>query len=208
MPFHLVAHPLVRHKIGLLRKNDIDIPTFRELTTEISAMLMYEAVREMSTQTRDVDGWASKVTVQHIHNKNVTVVPILRAGLGMMNGALYLMPWAKISVMGIYRDEKTLKPVPYFEKSVPNISEYTAIVLDPMLATGGTLVYAVDLLKQKGCRKIKGIFLVASPEGVERMNQAHPEFDIYAAALDERLNSNGYILPGLGDAGDKLFGTL
>jgi uracil phosphoribosyltransferase len=147
------------------------------------------------------------VTVERIKGKKVTVAPILRAGLGMMDGVLDLIPSARVSVVGLYRDEQTLQPVCYFQKLTRRIGDRTALILDPMLATGGSIVAAVDLLKQAGCKRIKGLFLVAAPEGLARLQQAHPDVEIYVAAIDERLNEHGYILPGLGDAGDKIFGT-
>ena len=145
--------------------------------------------------------------VRQIKGKKITVVPILRAGLGMLEGVLELIPNAKISVVGLYRDEETLQPVAYFDKVVKNIDERTALIVDPMLATGGTLIATIDLLKKKGCTKIMGLFLVAAPEGIKAVVDAHPDVDIFTAAVDERLNEKGYILPGLGDAGDKIFGT-
>ena len=145
--------------------------------------------------------------MRQIKGKKITVVPILRAGLGMLEGVLELIPNAKISVVGLYRDEETLQPVAYFDKVVKNIDERTALIVDPMLATGGTLIATIDLLKKKGCTKIMGLFLVAAPEGIKAVVDAHPDVDIFTAAVDERLNEKGYILPGLGDAGDKIFGT-
>ncbi|MAI63768.1 MAG: uracil phosphoribosyltransferase, partial [Alteromonas sp.] len=147
------------------------------------------------------------VEVKQIKGKKITVVPILRAGLGMLEGVLELIPNAKISVVGLYRDEETLQPVAYFDKVVKNIDERTALIVDPMLATGGTLIATIDLLKEKGCKNIMGLFLVAAPEGIRSVVDKHPDVDIFTAAVDERLDENGYILPGLGDAGDKIFGT-
>lgn len=204
---HEVRHPLVRHKLGLLRKKGISTKDFRELASEMARLLTYEATQDLETEPHTISGWAGPVTVERIKGKKVTVVPILRAGLGMMDGVLDLIPSARVSVVGLYRDEQTLQPVCYFQKLTRRISDRIALILDPMLATGGSIVAAVDLLKQAGCRRIKGLFLVAAPEGIARLQQAHPDVEIYVAAIDERLNEHGYILPGLGDAGDKIFGT-
>jgi len=204
---HEVRHPLVRHKLGLLRKKGISTKDFRELASEVARLLTYEATQDMETEPHTIGGWAGPVTVERIKGKKVTVVPILRAGLGMMDGVLDLIPSARVSVVGLYRDEQTLQPVCYFQKLTRRIGDRTALILDPMLATGGSIIAAVDLLKQAGCRRIKGLFLVAAPEGIARLQQAHPDVEIYVAAIDERLNEHGYILPGLGDAGDKIFGT-
>jgi uracil phosphoribosyltransferase len=204
---HEVRHPLIRHKLGLLRKKGISTKDFRELASEVARLLTYEATQDMETEPHTIGGWAGPVTVERIKGKKVTVVPILRAGLGMMDGVLDLIPSARVSVVGLYRDEQTLQPVCYFQKLTRRIGDRTALILDPMLATGGSIVAAVDLLKQAGCRRIKGLFLVAAPEGIARLQQAHPDVDIFVAAIDERLNEHGYILPGLGDAGDKIFGT-
>ena len=154
-----------------------------------------------------MQGWAGPVEVHRIKGKKITVVPILRAGLGMLDGFLDMIPGAKVGIVGMFRDEETLKPVQYYVKLAKNMSRRMAVVLDPMLATGGTLVATIDLLKKAGCAKVIGLFIVAAPEGVKRVLDAHPDVDIYVAALDERLNEHGYILPGLGDAGDKLLGT-
>jgi uracil phosphoribosyltransferase len=204
---HEVRHPLVRHKLGLLRKKGFSTKDFREIASEVARLLTYEATEDLETEPHTISGWAGPVTVERIKGKKVTVVPILRAGLGMMDGVLDLIPSARVSVVGLYRDEQTLQPVCYFQKLTRRISDRTALILDPMLATGGSIVAAVDLLKQAGCRRIKGLFLVAAPEGIARLQQAHPDVDIFVAAIDERLNEHGYILPGLGDAGDKIFGT-
>lgn len=162
----------------------------------------------MQTETAEIKGWTGEnINVDKIKGKKITVVPILRAGLGMLDGVLQLMPNAKISVVGLYRDEKTLQPVAYFDKVVKDVEKRTALIVDPMLATGGTLIATIDLLKKKGCKRILGLFLVAAPEGIKAVIAAHPDIDIYTAAVDERLDDKGYILPGLGDAGDKIFGT-
>ena len=204
---HEITHPLVQHKLSLMRKGDISTKAFRELASEIASLLTYEATKNLETEAVTIEGWAGPVQASQIKGKKITIVPILRAGLGMMEGVLNLIPSAKVSVVGLYRDEESLEPVRYFEKMTSNVEERIALILDPMLATGGTLVATIDMLKQAGCRCIKGLFLVAAPEGIKRVTEAHPEVDIYVAAIDQRLNQSGYILPGLGDAGDKIFGT-
>ncbi len=207
MPVHVVSHPLIRHKLGLMRKKQISTKDFRELASEVGRLLTYEATKDLATEKRTIEGWAGPVSVDRIKGKKITVVPILRAGLGMMEGVLDMVPSARVSVVGFYRNEETLEPVRYYVKMTSNMEERIALILDPMLATGGTLVATIDLLKEAGCRQIKGIFVVAAPEGIKRLEEAHPDVDVYVAAVDERLNDIGYILPGLGDAGDKIFGT-
>lgn len=202
-----VRHPLVQHKIGLLREAALSTKGFRELVTELGTLLAYEATADLDTEPATAAGWAGDVQVQRIAGAKITLVPILRAGLGMLPGVLALIPAAKVSVVGLQRDEETLQPVPYFERLVGRLDERDALVLDPMLATGGSLIATLDMLKQAGARRIKGIFLVAAPEGLEAVQAAHPDVEIYTAAIDERLNEKGYILPGLGDAGDRIFGT-
>jgi len=202
-----VKHPLIQHKLGLLRKADLSTKQFRELASEIGRLLTYEATKDLETETITVNGWAGPVQVQQIKGKKITVVPILRAGLGMMNGVLDMIPSAKVSVVGLYRNEETLEPVAYYEKLTSGMEERIALIIDPMLATGGSLLATIEMLKKAGCRRIKGLFLVAVPEGLERINRAHPDVEIYVASIDDRLNEVGYILPGLGDAGDKIFGT-
>jgi uracil phosphoribosyltransferase len=202
-----VKHPLIQHKLGLLRKADLSTKQFRELASEVARLLTYEATKDLETETITVQGWAGPVAVHQIKGKKITVVPILRAGLGMMNGVLDMIPSAKVSVVGLYRNEETLEPVAYYEKLTSGMDERTALIIDPMLATGGSLLATIEMLKKAGCRRIKGIFLVAVPEGIERVSRVHPDVDIYVASIDERLNEQGYILPGLGDAGDKIFGT-
>ncbi len=207
MSVHVVDHPLIRHKLGLLRRQALDTKSFREIASEIAMLLTYEATQDLATERVTVDGWAGAVEVDQIRGKKITVVPILRAGLGMMDGVLSLIPSARVSVVGMYRDESTLQPVRYYAKIAGDVGERTALILDPMLATGGTLVATVDLLKEAGCRSIRGIFLVAAPEGLQRLQASHPDVAVFVAAVDEGLNDAGYILPGLGDAGDRIFGT-
>ncbi|RCU49963.1 MULTISPECIES: uracil phosphoribosyltransferase [Corallincola] len=208
MAVYEIQHPLVKHKLGLMRVRDISTKHFRELCGEIGTLLTYEATRHLETETIDVESWSGEsVPVTNIKGKKITLVPILRAGLGMLDGVISLLPNAKVSVVGLYRDEETLEPVAYFDKIVADVPERTALILDPMLATGGTLIATIDLLKQKGCTQIMGLFLVASPEGIAKLEAAHPDVDIYVASVDEYLNDKGYIMPGLGDAGDKIFGT-
>lgn len=207
MAVYVAQHPLIKHKLGLMRKHDISTKNFRELASEIARLLTYEATKDFQTEKRVIQGWAGPVEVDVIKGKKVTVVPILRAGLGMLDGVLDLIPGAKVSVVGLYRNETTLEPVEYYVKLAKNIHDRMAIILDPMLATGGTLDATVRCLKKAGCTTIRGLFLVAAPEGIARITAAHPDVDIHVAAIDERLNEHGYILPGLGDAGDKIFGT-
>ncbi len=200
-------HPLIKHKLGLMRQKDISTKDFRDLASEVARLLTYEATKDLATEKKVIEGWAGKVEIEEIKGKKITVVPILRAGLGMMNGVFDLIPSAKVSVVGFYRNEVTLQPVQYYVKTASAMEERIALILDPMLATGGTLIATIDLLKKAGCKIIKGLFLVAAPEGITRVTQAHPDVDIYVAGIDECLNDVGYILPGLGDAGDKIFGT-
>ena len=202
-----VKHPLVRHKIGLMREHDISTKDFRDLASEVGSLLTYEATSNLPTETVTIEGWCGPVQVERIKGKKITVVPILRAGLGMMDGVLEHVPSARISVVGFYRNEETLEPVPYFQKLTSDIEERMALVVDPMLATGGSMVATIDLLKKAGCKNIKVLVLVAAPEGIKTLEQAHPDVELYTASIDERLNDKGYILPGLGDAGDKIFGT-
>jgi uracil phosphoribosyltransferase len=203
-----VRHPLVQHKLGLMRVGGISTKEFRELASEVATLLTYEATSDLETEEVVVKGWAgSPITTHRIKGAKVTLVPILRAGLGMLPGVLDLIPAAKVGVVGLQRDEKTLQPVGYYEKLTGRMDERTAIILDPMLATGGTLVATVDMLKAAGCKRIKGLFLVAAPEGLRMLESRHPDVEVYTASIDERLNENGYIMPGLGDAGDKIFGT-
>jgi uracil phosphoribosyltransferase len=204
---HVVDHPLVRHKLGIMRKYDTSTKNFRELSLELTRFLTYEATKDLEMEEKQVQGWAGPVNVESVKGKKITLVPILRAGLGMLDGALDLIPGAKVSVVGLYRNEQTLEPVRYYVKLASDMPDRISLILDPMLATGGTLMATIDLLKQAGCTKIKGLFLVAAPEGLNRVTKAHPDLEIYLASIDEKLNDAGYILPGLGDAGDRIFGT-
>ena len=208
MGVHEIHHPLVKHKIGLMREAGISTKKFRELTAEIACLLTYEASRDFPLEEKTIEGWdGSPVVVQQIKGKKVTIVPILRAGIGMLDGVLDMIPNAKVSVVGLARNEETLEAHSYFERFVGKLDERLALIVDPMLATGGSLAATVELLKKAGCRQIRAICLVAAPEGLQRITAAYPELDIYVAAIDQRLNERGYILPGLGDAGDKIFGT-
>lgn len=207
MPVLEVLHPLVRHKVGLLRAADISTKKFREITAEIARLLAYEATADFPLEQVTVECWSGPTAVEQIKGKKVTIVPILRAGLGMLDGVLDMIPNAKISVVGLSRNHDTLQPEHYFENLVGSLEERTALIIDPMLATAGSMIATVDLLKRKGCRDIRALVLVAAPEGVKALNAAHPEVRCWTAAIDSHLNEVGYIIPGLGDAGDKIFGT-
>lgn len=209
MALHIINHPLVQHKLALLREQGISTKSFRELVSEVGTLLTYEATKSLPLETQTIKSWeGSDIQVSKLQGKKITVVPILRAGLGMMDGVMELIPAAKVSVVGLQRNEQTLEPVPYFEKLVGKIDERLSLVIDPMLATGGSLIATIDMLKEAGCKQIKAVILVAAPEGVEATLNAHPDVEIYTASLDSHLNEHGYIVPGLGDAGDKIFGTL
>ncbi|PLX86216.1 MAG: uracil phosphoribosyltransferase [Desulfuromonas sp.] len=207
MAVYEARHPLIKHKLGLMRQADISTKDFRNLASEVARLLTYEATKDLETVKETIDCWSGPVEVDQIKGKKITVVPILRAGLGMMDGVLDLIPNARVSVVGLYRNEETLEPVAYYEKMTSNMCDRTALILDPMLATGGSLIACIDMLKASGCTSIRGLFLVAVPEGIQKVKEKHPDVDIFVAAVDERLNEQGYILPGLGDAGDKIFGT-
>ncbi len=202
-----ISHPLIQHKLGLMRAKDISTREFRTLASEVGALLTYEATKDLEVEDTVIDGWCGDITIKRLKGKKITVVPILRAGLGMLDGVVELVPSARISVIGLYRDEETLEAVPYFEKLCKQIDERMALVVDPMLATGGTLVAAIDMLKKAGCNNVRILVLVAAPEGIKKVLDAHPDVTIFTASVDAGLNENGYILPGLGDAGDKIFGT-
>jgi len=207
MPVIDVQHPLVKHKVGLLRAHDISTKKFRELTNELARLLAYEATADFPLERTTVQAWSGPTEVQQIMGKKVTVVPILRAGLGMLDGVLDMIPSAKVSVVGLSRNHETLQPENYFEKFVGKLDERTAIIIDPMLATAGSMIATVDLLKARGCKDIRALVLVAAPEGIAALQRAHPDVRCWTAAVDSHLNEVGYIIPGLGDAGDKIFGT-
>ena len=207
MPVIDVKHPLVKHKVGLLRANEISTKKFRELTNELARLLAYEATADFPLERITVQAWSGPTEVEQISGKKVTVVPILRAGLGMLDGALDMIPSAKVSVVGLSRNHETLQPETYFERFVGQLDERTAIIIDPMLATAGSMIATVALLKARGCKDIRALVLVAAPEGVAALTTAHPDVRCWTAAIDSHLNEVGYIIPGLGDAGDKIFGT-
>ena len=207
--FNVLDHPLIQHKLTMIRQKDCGTKVFREVVNEISMLMAYEVSRDLPLEDVEIETPLVKTTLKTLAGKKVAIIPILRAGLGMVDGILELIPAAKIGHVGMYRDHDTLQPVEYFVKLPSDISERQLFVVDPMLATGGSAVAAIDALLKRGAHpeSIKFCCLVAAPEGVKVLQEAHPEIDIYAAAVDERLNENGYILPGLGDAGDRLFGT-
>ncbi|MCX9156927.1 uracil phosphoribosyltransferase [Niveibacterium sp. 24ML] len=207
MAVYEVKHPLVKHKIGLMREGDISTKKFRELTAELARLLAYEAAKDFELERVTIEGWAGPVEVDQIKGKKLTVVPILRAGIGMLDGVLDMVPSAKVSVVGIARNEETLMPEPYFERFVGNLAERSAWIIDPMLATGGSLIATIEMLKRNGCRHITALTLVSAPEGIRALEASHPDVSVYTAAIDSHLNEHGYIIPGLGDAGDKIFGT-
>ena len=207
MPVIDVKHPLVKHKVGLLRENDISTKKFRELTNELARLLAYEATADFPLEKTTIECWSGPAEIEQISGKKVTVVPILRAGLGMLDGVLDMIPSAKVSVVGLSRNHETLQPENYFEKFVGQLAERTALIIDPMLATAGSMIATVALLKARGCRDIRALVLVAAPEGVAALDKAHPDVRCWTASIDSHLNEIGYIIPGLGDAGDKIFGT-
>ena len=186
---------------------DVSEASLQGSTAELARLLTYEACRDFELERCTIEGWAGPVEIDQIKGKKVTVVPILRAGLGMLDGVLDLIPSAKVSVVGIARNHETLAPEPYFERFVGQLDERMALIVDPMLATGGSLIATVDMLKRNGCKQVRALVMVAAPEGIKAMQEAHPDVDIYTAAIDSHLNEIGYIMPGLGDAGDKIFGT-
>lgn len=203
----VMDHPLILHKIGIMRKEDTSTKEFRDLTSEIAMLICYEATRNLPLAEIEVQTPLCKTIAHEIEGKKLCIVPILRAGLHMADGMLKLIPNAKVGHIGLYRDEKTLEPVEYFCKLPSDSDQREIYVVDPMLATGGSACAAIDLLKKRGITKINFLCLIAAPEGVERFQKEHPDVDIYIGALDERLDENGYILPGLGDAGDRIYGT-
>jgi uracil phosphoribosyltransferase len=204
---HILDHPLIQHKLTHIRQKDTGTKEFRELVDEIATLMAFEATRDLPLDEVEIETPISKTKAKVISGKKLGIVPILRAGMGMLDGILKLIPAAKVGHIGLYRDPKTLKPVEYYVKLPTDVAERDFIIVDPMLATGGSAVEAINSLKKRGAKNIKFMCLIAAPEGVEAVTKAHPDVNIYIAALDERLNEKGYIVPGLGDAGDRLFGT-
>ena len=205
--FQVISHPLIQHKLSILRREDTSTKDFRELVNEIAMLMGYEVSRDLPLEEVEIQTPIIKTVQKQLSGKKLAIVPILRAGIGMVDGFLSLVPAAKVGHIGMYRDEETLEPVEYLVKLPEDIDQRQIFVMDPMLATGGSAILAVDSLKKRGAANIKFVCLVAAPEGVKKLQDAHPDIDIYTASLDERLNENGYIVPGLGDAGDRLFGT-
>ena len=203
----IVDHPLIQHKISLLRDRNTGTKEFRDLVSEIAMLLCYEATRDLPTEEVEVETPVALARTKVLAGRKLALVPILRAGLGMVDGMLNLIPAAKVGHIGMYRNEETLEPVEYYCKLPNDINEREVFVLDPMLATGGSAEAAISALKERGCSNIKLMVLVAAPEGIARVRADHPDVEIYIAAVDEKLNDHGYIVPGLGDAGDRIFGT-
>ena len=204
---HVMDHPLVAHKMTILRDKNTSVKDFRELVSEIGMLITYEATRDLPLTTREVETPLCKTTAPTLKGKKFAVVPILRAGLGLVDGVLRMVPSARVGHIGLYRDEETLEPVKYFCKMPKDIAEREVLIVDPMLATGGSADAAIGFMKDYGCETIKLMVLLAAPEGIARIQKSHPEVDIYCGAVDSHLNEKGYIVPGLGDAGDRIFGT-
>ena len=203
----IMDHPLIQHKIGYIRRTDTGTKSFRETISEIATLICYEATRDLQLSEGKIQTPICETTVKELKGKKMAIVPILRAGLGMVDGMLTLIPAAKIGHIGLYRDPKTLKPVEYYCKLPADCAEREVFVVDPMLATGGSSIAAIQMLKERGCKNIRFLCIIAAPEGVKAMQEAHPDVDMYIGSLDEKLNDHGYIVPGLGDAGDRIFGT-
>ena len=206
--FHLIDHPLITHKLTIMRNKKTGSKDFRELLNEISMLMGYELTRDLPLQDMTIETPITKMTAKMVSGRKLAIVPILRAGLGMVDGIQSLVPVAKVGHIGLYRDPETHQPVEYYCKLPSDIQDRLVILVDPMLATGGSAVDALTMLKAKGCKNIRFMCLVAAPEGVAKVLKAHPDVDIYGAALDDHLNEHAYIVPGLGDAGDRIFGTL
>ncbi len=204
---HVFDHPLIQHKLSILRDKDTGAKAFRELVSEIATLMCYEATRDLPMEEVLIETPVATAKCRHIAGKKLAIVPILRAGLGMVDGMFALMPNVKVGHIGLYRDPETLEPVKYYFKMPPDISERDVIIVDPMLATGGSAAAAAMFLKEVGVKHIKLMSIIAAPEGVQRMQSEHSDVDIFVAALDDHLNEHGYIVPGLGDAGDRIFGT-
>ncbi|MGY3750218.1 uracil phosphoribosyltransferase [Vagococcus acidifermentans] len=205
--FQVIDHPLIQHKLTIIRDKSCGTKVFREVVNEIAMLMAYEVSRDMPLEDIEIETPMGMTIQKTLTGKKVAIIPILRAGIGMVDGMLELIPAAKVGHVGLYRDHETLEPVEYFVKLPADIAERQLFVVDPMLATGGSAIMAIDMLKKRGAANIKFVCLVAAPEGVKALQDAHPDVDIYTAGLDEKLNEQGYIVPGLGDAGDRLFGT-
>lgn len=203
----VMEHPLIQHKIGIIRRKDTGSKDFRELIGEVAMLMCYEATRDLKLSDVEIETPICKMTAKELAGKKLAIIPILRAGLGMVDGMLSMIPAAKVGHIGLYRDETTLEPIEYFCKLPQDCAERDVFVVDPMLATGGSSSEAITMLKKRGVRNIRFMCIVAAPEGVERIQKDHPDVDVYIGALDEHLNDEGYIVPGLGDAGDRIFGT-
>ena len=203
----VMEHPLIQHKIGYIRRKETGTKDFRQTISEIAMLICYEATRDLKLSDVEIETPICKTTAKELKGKKMAIVPILRAGLGMVDGVLQLIPAAKVGHIGLYRDPETLNPVEYYCKLPADCAEREVFVVDPMLATGGSSVAAIQMLKEKGCKNIHFMCIIAAPVGVEKMKAAHPDVDMYIGAMDEKLNDHGYIVPGLGDAGDRIFGT-
>lgn len=204
---HILDHPLIRHKVAIIRDKNTSTKQFREVISEIATLMAYEAFKEVPTQQITVKTPLETVEQTVVKENSIAIVPILRAGLGMVDGILTLFPAAKVGHIGMYRNEETLEPQEYYCKLPQGIEDKVVMLVDPMLATGGSAIDAITLLKKRGCKHIKFLAIIGAPEGVEKVHAAHPDVEVYVSTLDRQLNENGYILPGLGDAGDRIFGT-
>ena len=203
----VMDHPLIAHKIGIIRRKETGTREFRDMISEIGTLITYEATKDLKLQDVEIETPICKTTVKELAGKKLAVIPILRAGLGMVEGVLTMIPSAKVGHIGLYRNEETLEPVEYYCKIPKDCDERDVFVVDPMLATGGSAIAAIQMLKDHGVKNMRFLCIIAAPEGVKKLQEAHPDVDIYIGALDEHLNENGYIVPGLGDAGDRIFGT-
>lgn len=204
---HVLNHPLLQHKLSIIRDKDTSVKEFREIVSEIATLMCYEATRDLPVEEVEIETPVAMAKVKRIAGKKLAIVPILRAGLGMVDGIMTLVPSVKVGHIGLYRDPETLEPVKYYCKMPKDIAERDVIIVDPMLATGGSATAAIDFMKEYGCKNIKLMCILGAPEGVKRIREDHPEVDLYVAAVDDHLNDHGYIVPGLGDAGDRIFGT-
>jgi uracil phosphoribosyltransferase len=207
MAVHVLDHPLLQHKLAILRDKQTSVKEFRELVSEIATLMCYEATRDLPVEQVEIETPVATAKVNKISGKKMAVVPILRAGLGMVDGIVTLVPSCKVGHIGLYRDPDTLQPVEYYCKMPKDIASREVLIVDPMLATGGSATAAIQFIKNYGCKHVKLMCIIAAPEGVKRIEEDHPDVDVFVAAVDEKLNDHGYIVPGLGDAGDRIFGT-